>query len=329
MEIRFLANIIDQLDFALDHIALQDANYKRLSLMLIDNAVELALQKHAEESKGRQWDVKDKPPEYQKALSEALGQRFDTKVKFGRMSNLLTDEAAHSINTLHSYRNQLYHQGLVHEGILHVLALFYFRIVCELLASLPMRGISWGSSLRIPHRAAKYIGNPPFHDPHKLFPSVWTRLKEVSDAIPFDLTADLSAALTDMIEETDRLINHIAGAYPGKQTRDEIVMEAQAWRIAFTDEGKEFAASNSCPESTVGGYVDWFGRNYKFTFSKDPVLAWRNRLTALKRERSPHMALKKYQEFVSQTEFIRESIEASAAALDAELDRQIDAARGG
>jgi hypothetical protein len=34
MEIRFLANIIDQLDFALDHMALADVNYKRLALML-------------------------------------------------------------------------------------------------------------------------------------------------------------------------------------------------------------------------------------------------------------------------------------------------------
>jgi hypothetical protein len=46
-------------------------------------------------------------------------------------------------------------------------------------------------------------------------------------------------------------------------------------------------------------------------------------------EQNPHMALKKYQEFVSQTEFVREAIESSAGALDAEIDRQIDAARGG
>jgi len=49
MEISFIAHMIDQLDFALDHIVLQDPNYKRLSLMLIDNALELALHEHAEE----------------------------------------------------------------------------------------------------------------------------------------------------------------------------------------------------------------------------------------------------------------------------------------
>jgi hypothetical protein len=142
MQIRFVANIIDQLDFALDHIALRDANYKRLALMLVDNAVELALHQHAEESKGREWDAKDKPGEYQKALSAALGQRFDCKVKFGRVSELISDETAQSINSLHSYRNQVYDQGVMHEGILHALAVFYFRIACDLLAALPMRGFS-------------------------------------------------------------------------------------------------------------------------------------------------------------------------------------------
>ena len=329
MEIRFLANIVDQLDFALDHIALRDANYKRLALMLIDNAVELALHQHAEESKGREWDAKDKPQEYQNALSEALGQRFDCKVKFGRISGLISDETAQSINTLHSYRNQLYHQGVTHERILHALAIFYFRIACDLLAALPIRGFSWSSSHSIPHRAIKYIGNPRFPDARKLFPPVWPRLKEVSEGIAFDLMADLGAAMTDLVDETDRLLSYLAEGHPGKPSRDELVADAQAWRIAFTDEGKRFASTHSCPEETIGGYVQWLGQNYNFAFRKDPIPGWRERLEVFGRERNPHMALRKYQEFVSKTEFVRESIEAAAGALDAEIDRQIDAGRGG
>jgi hypothetical protein len=329
MEIRFLANIIDQLDFALDHIMLQDTNYKRLALMLIDNAVELALHQHAEESKGREWDAKDKSAEYQKALSEALGQRFDSKVKFGRISGLITDETAQSINALHSYRNQLYHQGVMHEGILHGLAVFYFRIACDLLAALPMHHFSWSSTHRIPHRAIKYIGNPRYPDPRKLFPPVWARLKEVSEGIAFDLVADLRAALTELTEETDRLLNYLAEGHPGNPSRDALVTDAQAWRIAFTDEGKRFAATNSCPEQAVGGYVQWLGQNYHFTFRNDPVPGWKDRLASFVHGRDPHAALRKYQEFVSQTQFVREAIEASAAALDAEIDRQIDAAREG
>jgi hypothetical protein len=39
------------------------------------------------------------------------------------------------------------------------------------------------------------------------------------------------------------------------------------------------------------------------------------------------LALKKYQDFVNQTIFVREAIGASAAALDREIDRQIDSQR--
>lgn len=329
MEIRFLANVIDQLDFALDHISLQDTNYKRLALMLIDNAVELALHQHAEESKRWEWDARDNSPEHQKAVSEALGQRFDSKVKFGRISGLIGEETAQSINTLHSYRNQLYHQGVMYEGILHALAVFYFRIACNLLAALPIRGFSWSSNHRIPLRAIKYIGNPRFPDPRKMFPLVWARLKEVSEGIKFDLVADLHAALTELTEETDRLLNYLAEGHPEKPSRDELVRDAQAWRIAFTDEGKRFASTHSCREETVGGYVKWLGQNYSFAFRNDPVPGWKERLASFGRERDPHAALRKYQEFVNQTQSVREAVEASVASLDAEIDRQIDAAREG
>jgi hypothetical protein len=38
------------------------------------------------------------------------------------------------------------------------------------------------------------------------------------------------------------------------------------------------------------------------------------------------MALRKYQDFASQTASVREAIEASASALDREIERQVDAA---
>jgi len=324
MEIRFLANIIDQLDFALDHIALADVNYKRLALMLIDNAVELALHQHAENEKQPDWLMKEKPPEYLKALTQALGQRFEAKVRFARMTGLLTEEVAQSINTLHSYRNQLYHQGAMHDGILHALVVFYFRIACNVLAKMPMRGYSWNSSHKVPHRAIKYIGRPPFVDALRMFPPVWARLKEVAEALPFNLVADLQRELTAMVDETERLLQFLAEADPEKRSRDQHVIDSQAWHIAFTEEGKRFASASNCPEETVGGYVEWLGKNYEFGFRMDPIAGWRSRIAAFSAEDNLHLALKKYQNFVNQTAFAREAIEASAAALDREIERQVD-----
>ncbi len=324
MEIRFLANIIDQLDFALDHMALADVNYKRLALMLIDNAMELALHRHAENDKQPDW-LRDKPPpEYLKALTEALGQRFEAKVRFARITNLISDDVAQTIDILHSYRNQLYHQGVVHEGILHGLTVLYFRVVCDVLTTIPTHGYSWSSGHKIPHRAIKYIGKPPFRDVFTLLPSVWARLKMVSESLPFSLVADLHSEMTAITDETERLLDFLVEADPDKRSRDEHVVDCQAWRIAFTEKGKRFALANACPVETVGGYVDWLAKNYKFDFRKDPVPGWRTRIAALAREDDLHMALKKHQDFMNQTTFVREAIEASAAALDQEIQRQID-----
>jgi hypothetical protein len=327
MEIRFLANIIDQLDFALAHMALADVNYKRLALMHIDNAMELAQHQHAENGRPPDWMRNKPPPEEMKALMEALGQRFEAKVRFARLTNLVSEDIAQSVNTLHSYRNQLYHQGVMHEGILHALTVFYFRVVCDVMTNMPMRGYSWSSSHELPLRAVKYLGNRPMGDTFKLFASVWARLKEVSEALPFSLVGDLSAEMTAITEETDRLLDFLEEADPGKRSRDQHVVDAQAWRVAFTEDGKRFAAENACPEKTVGGYVDWIGKNYKFDFRKDPIPGWRTRIASLAKESDLHMALKKYQDFANQTASVREAIEASAASLDREIERQIDEAR--
>ena len=153
--------------------------------------------------------------------------------------------------------------------------------------------------------------------------------RDMVQGIKFDLVADLHAALTELTEETDRLLNYLAEGHPEKPSRDELVRDAQAWRIAFTDEGKRFASTHSCREETVGGYVKWLGQNYSFAFRNDPVPGWKERLASFGRERDPHAALRKYQEFVNQTQSVREAVEASVASLDAEIDRQIDAAREG
>src|SRR5688572_610208 len=105
--IKFLANAIDQLDFALDHLILEDINYKRLSLVLIDNVMELTLHSYAEQKQGENRWRQDNPVNDPKIVTPALGRNFDAKVKLAKVGGLLNDEMAASITTLHNFRNQL------------------------------------------------------------------------------------------------------------------------------------------------------------------------------------------------------------------------------
>jgi hypothetical protein len=46
---QFFSDQVDQLDLALDQLAMRDRNFDRFALMLIDNVVELTLHNHAED----------------------------------------------------------------------------------------------------------------------------------------------------------------------------------------------------------------------------------------------------------------------------------------
>ena len=78
-----LANTIEQLDLAADHLAPGDANNARFALMLCDNIVELTLHQYAKdkriELKAFSW--RNEAFEHGKALERALGRYFEEMVK--------------------------------------------------------------------------------------------------------------------------------------------------------------------------------------------------------------------------------------------------------
>jgi len=328
--IQFLADNIDQLDLALDQLSLSDRNFDRFALMLIDNVVELTLHKYAQEKASENdFFVRLAKPKYNpKAVQKALGQNFESKVKFALKSNLISENQCESILYLHAFRNTSYHKGLRHEGILHSIAIFYFINTCDILAAYKPRVWSWGSNDKLSHRARKYIGEPGFFPQKEKFDFAFERLKQVASSMDHNLVLDLSSDMQSTIESADWSLDFLANDSPVKQTRNEVIIYCQAWQFAFSEEAKEFARKNSCPEKSVGDFVDWIAHNYKWQFKSDPIPSWQTRLQSLKIETDLHKALKKYCDFNRQTEGIRSKIDESAYQLDSHIQQQIDIARG-
>lgn len=329
--IMFLASVIEQLDLALDQIVLNDPNYNRFALMLVDNAMELTLHRFAEDkdAENKMFARISQPRNDPKAVREALGHRFDAKVKLARTAQLLTDEEAASINTLHFYRNQVYHRGLEHEPILAALAMFYFRIVSGVLGKYQPHHYSLSSEDRIPHRARKYIGsNPMTSDVSKIFPEACCRLIEVSEGISFDLPRDLHDHMANTINAVDSSITFLAQDGPRQLSRDQVIVMVQAWPFAFSDEGKAYATRKKLKRKSRTAYADWLVKNYPWKVRADPIKPWEARLSSLKSEIDPHKALRKYHDFMSQTEELREQIGEAAMQLDMHIQQQIDIARG-
>ena len=328
--LQFRADNIDQLDLALDQLAVGDRNFDRFAIMLIDNVAELTLHQLAADKarEDQAWKRQDVTESEQRLLAKALGQNFSDKAKFALGTGLIDEPTCNSLRYLHSFRNTAYHQGLRHESVLHSLAVFYFRIVCTILQAQSLTSWSWSTTDKISHRAQKYLGDPNSAKKAEIFVAAYQRLDEVAASIGENLVEDLADDMSDTIEHMDEMIDFLANDSPEPRTRDAVVIESQAWSIAFTEEGREFAKQNGYKEGSVAGYVDWIAERYPWTTKADPIAAWRKRQKALAGETNYHNALARYCEFMRQTRSFRSTIDDSAASLDMHIQMQIDEMRG-
>lgn len=281
--IQFLADNIDQLDLALDQLAVGDRNFDRFAFMLIDNVIELTLHKFAQDkaNEHREWErLRERMEDFNKAvksekfncqskydpkvIAQGLSQQFDNKVKAASKLGLIDDTVKDTILYLHTYRNSAYHKGLRHESILHSLAIFCFRNACTLLMGYNPTSWSWSTSDKMSHRAMKYLGEMNTFIGHKdIFCAAYSRLDTIAATMEENLVDDLSAELALTIDSIDEYIDFLANGGNKKESRDSVVIYAQAYPFAHTDEAEEFAKNNGFNETTWLEFIDWLIQNYK------------------------------------------------------------------
>ncbi|HGM6719709.1 hypothetical protein [Stenotrophomonas maltophilia] len=307
---------IDQLDLALDQLALRDANFDRFAILLVDNVVELTLHRYAVDQKAtfNPWDKSGQSQINPKVLGDALGQKFDAKVALASQTGLLSQPMSQSINWLHTFRNTSYHSGLRHEGILNSLANLYLRICCDLLAEYKPRFWSSGSE-KMSHRAAKYLGSTEVTVSAWItknpFDEAWARLKSVALSMNCSLIADLARDMGATIQSVDDQINHGVAykvSHLESHPRDVVVTEAQFMALAYSKKGVEYAKENGYAGTGGPSLQTWFRQNYKLQISTDPIPKWRRRLGKLEKEKDEHAGLNQYCNFIQQTHSIRDDI---------------------
>lgn len=327
---QFFADQIDQLDLAVDQLAVRDRNFDRFALMLVDNVVELVLHQHAKDKvvMGQPFAANKKSkPEWKTAVA-AIGQGFDAKVRYARETAMVSAATADSIQYLHSFRNSAYHQGSRHENTLHSLAVFYFRVACTVLGAYKPAFYSLSSGDKISHRAVKYLGKPDLFDQKGAFVRASSRLTEVAEGLGDNLIDDLQADMLSTINQIDDWLDYVSENDPNRPSRDDAVRHCQAWPFAWTDEAKAFARANGCKASNIGEYVEWLADRYNWQIKTDPVVSWKKRHRSLQKEKDSDAALKKYCDFMKQTKTFREALNESVLQLDGYIEEQIDLARG-
>lgn len=327
----YLANILEQLDLALEHLTNGDANNARFGLMLTDNVVELVLHQIAKDKKNEleRYPYRKEPYKDAAALEEALGRHFEPKVKFAKSLGKLSDEIAESVLTFHLFRNEVYHIGVRHEAVLPTLAAFYFNVACRIIEKYSPSYLGWGSDQKLPERAKKFLsGHPSFPGTTEQFQAACVNLGKAAGFSPQAVVSALANHMSQVVEEQDGAIDFIATAGPHKTSRDKAVIDCQAWPLAFSEEGRKFARENGWPDGSILEFVEWIAGNYPLEFGGDPISAWRRRVESLQHEGNPHAALKKYRSFMDRTAEIREAIFDAAAQVDAYVDGEIQRLRG-
>ena len=124
-----------------------------------------------------------------------------------------------------------------------------------------------------------------------------------------DTIGALAGHMDEIIEEQDTYIDIVAGgAYKGQQTtRDEAVIGCQTWPLAFSEEGKAFAAKHQRKGSPFQ-LVEWLSDNYPLKFRGDPIASWRKQAARLRSQKNPNAALTHYHSFMTETADLREAI---------------------
>ncbi|RVI34229.1 hypothetical protein [Sinorhizobium meliloti] len=328
--LRFLANNIEQVDLALEHVTKGDANNARFGLMLLDNVVEITLHQIAKDKQSElsSFMHRDKPYVHAAALKAALGQHFEAKLKFAKKSGKLTDDASDSIAIFHSFRNEVYHIGVQHEAILPAIARFYFKLSCELLESYKPTWFGYSFDMQLPERSKKFFGGDRFHSNGlKSYHDACNTLGNSLAFDPIEMAAALADHMDEVIEQQDVAIDTIATGGPHQHSRNEAIVETFAWRIAFTDEGKQFGRERGF-NGSMFEFVRWIGENYPIPFRSDPIRGWQARAAKLRTEKNPHLALKKYRDFMTQTADARAALDEAHGQVEQYIDQQIEQMRG-
>ena len=122
---KFVAQIMEQLDEAGNQIDNKTTTGARLALILIDNALELLMYRTVREK--FDWDEETLlNPKYDQGTKNKTLKFFGEKTKFIKNLGKISNEEAEIMNICHKYRNEAYHINILKDSIIHQIVKIYF-----------------------------------------------------------------------------------------------------------------------------------------------------------------------------------------------------------
>lgn len=325
-----ILTVVEQMDRAAGELSADEPISSRLALILIDNAAELLV--HYKLRSHLRWEFvyKNMTPGQ---MSAARGNDFNERLKVLREMGDLTDGERRFVSECHVYRNELYHVGLRHEGIVRAVAGAYYGFACGLLEKFPPEDRSWGTGDAITDRAARH-----FPDAMNAMSILMTDIKLVARSLASALppgivpaAPTLAAELLRSIDEVEQALDGIVADHPRRLNHAEAIRDAQFEADFYEQLAKSKVALgyrtteyDAASERTLADMkAAWSPRHRTL-----PSQRWRSKAGAIAKMTDNMAALAAHQDLRKSMAYLEEAISDTAARVDEWVQNQIDRARG-
>ena len=357
---RYVLTIVEQLDRAAGELETDHPINNRLAMILIDNATELILHRQCMDwlregrfysrlFKAEQSIATDEPMEgpteipeearqyilTRKQLKQANGKFLDGKLKFLASKGNLTQPERRFVAIAHKYRDELYHVGLNHDGIIRAIASHYFFLCCNLFVrmnNLRIWGPVFSSDDRYSEVAKHYFAlkegrlDPPSVDFENLAEKLCRRLP---NGLP-ELAESLASAARDAISEVLDSFDFLVQNNPNELEAKEILRTIQ-WHQdldkALEREDVDGLWIDSEYRMGYLGVMTGRWKNWMQQYSSIPSEKWLSRANKVEQEKDPLVAMHLYQSLRDDMSYLEDAITSEAQELDRwiqiEIDRQL------
>lgn len=307
--------------------------HHRLALILLDNAAELQLRRavdgdlsHDELMERMRRQIATEPLETLPPTLREIAQRkpltADRKLKIGRyfgdkLHYLCNDKrriaptVAEVLDYLHEYRNHAYHGARFRPTTVRALGLLLLELNCELLETLPKHWFSWHSSsdyswLESYGFSGKYV------DGETVAPIIAKKLKDGVTLGLEDIRSPFVADASKRFKDIDESITFVQENVPVATSVDLALKAAQYH--AFLE---------ASPPPTIQPFPDFAG-----SYDSRKLEQLRRQSYSIARAKTSQEAFRRFARTINALKEIERHVHGFAEAIDAEIQHQIDLARG-
>ena len=327
---RYKLTVVEQLDRAIRELRIDHPINNRLALILVDNATELILHRRCRYHADLDRVLQKLSP---RQRMKARGVFLDGKLKvLEAMGDISGNERAF-IAIAHHYRNELYHVGLKHDGIIRSMTGCYFELCCDLFERLKPGWSSVSSTDSFSEILDRYLPEESAHGAFSIVESeVFTKkLREQFPTAVDSLQETLAENARQTVEKLKGSLDFVVHENPGSQDFGTVLRNIQ-WHFDFTR-----ALEREGVEGTwmVPGYLEGVERvrssiepSWRQRYKTVPAANWLKRADAIECESDELKAMARFQALRNDMQYLEEAISMAAIELDTWIQSEIDRARG-